>query len=209
MSYLCFTMIIHAVKKKVAITERVFDPCPDCGRSNAIDITIYQRYYRLFWIPFFPLGKTGETVCLNCDKEYKSKKLTGSLKLAYENLKRQTPVPKYLYSGLILVLVLIPVMIYMSMNGRAEKHQLISTPQLNDVYKVQLPNRKYALYKVAEIKGDTVFVRKSNKEAAKLFGISALDNKGDSSFFRGKIPFLKKDLQSMNEQGDIFSIDRE
>ncbi|MFM7022210.1 MAG: zinc-ribbon domain-containing protein [Flavobacteriales bacterium] len=95
-------MIIQGIKKKETRNERIFDTCPDCGTKNCIDVTIYQRYYHFFFIPVFPVWKSGEIVCSVCGAQYKSKKLSGDLKLSYENVKRQSILPKYMFSGVIV-----------------------------------------------------------------------------------------------------------
>ena len=49
--------------------------CPNCQTKGSLTASIYGRHAHVFWIPFFPMGKTRVFECQNCHKGFKQKEL--------------------------------------------------------------------------------------------------------------------------------------
>ena len=198
-------MIIYGSKSKELAKETLTDKCQNCGTQNSIDMHVFQKYAYVFWIPFFPMGKTGLSQCNHCKQVLKLKEMPATLTASYDNLKAQTKTPIWMFSGLALVAALITIGV-ISDNKKGEKNaQLILTPQVGDIFEVKTKDNQYTLYKVDQVQGDSVFIQSSNFEANKVTGLDDLKKKDYSSDVYG---FSKSELKEMLNKGEILDIDR-
>ena len=198
-------MIVYGTKSKELAKEHLIDKCPNCGTQNSIDMHVFQKYAHVFWIPFFPLGKTGVSECDHCKQVLKLKEMPSSLRTAYDNVKAQTKTPIWTFAGLALVAALITIII-ISDKKKAEKNaQLILTPQTGDIFEIKTKDNQYTLYKVNQVVGDSVFVQVNNYETNKITGLDDLKKKDYSEDVLG---FSKAELKQMLDKGEIIDIDR-
>lgn len=201
-------MIIYGSKATQVVTENLTDKCSSCGTQNSIRITVFQKYAHVFWIPFFPIGKTGVTECSHCKQVLHKKEFTGNLNRSYETLKSNSKTPIWTFSGLALLSGLLIFGIISSKVNDEKNAKLILTPQKGDIYEVKMDYKQYTLYKVDNVVGDTVFVLVNQYETNKITGLTDIKNKGDQSFIQEPLPLLKTELNSMFEKGKIIDIDR-
>jgi hypothetical protein len=68
---------------------------------------VFQRYAHIFWIPFFPIGKTGASQCGHCKQVLKEKEMPSSLKMAFDDVKSRTKTPYWTFAGVAIIVVLI------------------------------------------------------------------------------------------------------
>jgi hypothetical protein len=201
-------MIIYGSKATQVATENLSDKCSSCGTQNSIQMTVFQKYAHIFWIPFFPIGKTGATECSHCKQVLQKKEFTENLNSSYETLKSNSKMPIWTFSGLALLSILI-IWGVKSNNETAEINaKLILTPQKGDIYEIKKDYKQYTLYKVNNVAGDTVFVFVNQYETNKITGLTDLKNKGDEAFIQEPLPLVKTELKSMLEKGEIIDIDR-
>jgi len=198
-------MLIYGTKNKEIAKEHLIDKCPQCGTQNSIDMYVFQRYAHVFWIPFFPIGKTGVSQCDHCKQVLKLKEMPSSMRTAYDNLKAQTKTPIWTFAGLALVAVLITIIIISDKKKAAKNAQLILTPQTGDIFEIKTKDNQYTLYKVNQVAGDSVFVQVNNYETNKISGLDDLKKKDYSQDVFG---FSKAELKQMLEKGEIIDIDR-
>lgn len=198
-------MIIYGSRSKELAKEILMDKCQSCGKSNSIDMHVFQKYAHVFWIPFFPLGKTGVSQCDHCKQVLKLKEMPASLKASYENLKSQAKTPIWMFSGLALIAVLV-TLVTINEKKKGEKNaQLILAPKVGDIFEIKTKDNHYTLYKVDQVQGDSVFVQPNNYEVNKMTGLNDLKMKEYSSDIYG---LSKADLKKMLEEGEILDIDR-
>ena len=198
-------MIVYGTKTKELAKEHLIDKSPNCGTQNSIDMHVFQKYAHVFWIPFFPVGKTGVSQCDHCKQVLKLKEMPSSLKTAYDNLKAQTKTPIWTFAGLALIAVLITIIVISDKKKAERNAQLILTPQTGDVFEIKTKDNQYTLYKVNQVIGDTVFVQVNNYETNKISGLDDLKKKDYSEDVLG---FSKAELKQMLEKGEIIDIDR-
>lgn len=201
-------MIIYGSKSKELAKELLTDKCPNCGTQNSIEIHVFQKYAHVFWIPFFPVGKTGVSQCDHCKQILKLKEMPSSLILSYENLKAQTKTPVWMFAGLALVAVLITIGVIAGKNKDEKNAKLILTPQSGDIFEIKTNDNQYTLYKIDQVEGDSVFIRTNNFETNKSSGINDLKRKGDSAYSKEVYGFSKAALNQMLDKGEIMDIDR-
>ena len=202
-------MIIYGSKSKELAKEVLMDKCPNCGTQNSIDMHVFQKYAHVFWIPFFPMGKTGVSQCDHCKQVLKLKEMPPYLKTSYENLKAQTKLPIWMFSGLALFAVLIVAAVISGKNKDERNAKLILAPKNGDVFEIKTKENQYTLYKIDEVQADSVFIRTNNYETNKASGIADLKRKGDNSYSEEVYGFSKSELKKMLDQGEIIDINRE
>ena len=169
---------------------------------------VFQKYAHVFWIPFFPMGKTGVSQCDHCKQVLKLKEMPASLTASYDNLKSQTKTPIWMFSGLALVAVLITIGVINDKKKDEKNAQLILTPQSGDIFEIKTKDNQYTLYKIDQIQGDSVFVRVNNYETNKATGIDDLKKKGDNAYSEEVLGLSKSELKVMLDKGEIIDVDR-
>jgi len=202
-------MIIYGSKQKLIGTEIQTEKCINCGRKNNVQLNIFQNYAHVFWIPFFPTGKTGISQCEHCKQVSKLKELSPSTKLAYDNLKGQSKTPVWMFSGIAVLGLFILFVVYQGKVNDRKNTALILSPKQGDIFEIKTKDNQHTLYKVDNVQGDSVFVRFNQYETNKATGLTNLKRKGDAAYIDGSIPFLKSELKQMLEKGEIRDIDRQ
>ncbi|MBT8185580.1 MAG: zinc-ribbon domain-containing protein [Eudoraea sp.] len=81
--------------------------CSYCQNTGTQNITQFGRYFHVFWIPVFPLGKSTFSECVHCKKTMRKKEFTSELKNVYDNSKSEINRPVWHWTGLILIGLLI------------------------------------------------------------------------------------------------------
>lgn len=201
-------MLIYGTKLTEIATENLSDKCPHCGTANSLQLSVYQKYAHVFWIPFFPSGKTGATECSHCKQVLQHKEFGSNVAATYETIKSQAKTPLWTFSGLVLLAALIVFGVISSKQNNAKNAELISTPQKGDVYEIKLDYKQYTLYKVDDVVGDSVFLRVHQYETDKRTGIADLKKKGDEAYAEDILPMVKTDLKSMLDKGEIMDVER-
>ena len=198
-------MIIYGTRNKELAKELITDKCPNCGTQNSMEMHVFQKYAHVFWIPFFPMSKSGVSQCDHCKQVLKVKEMPQGLQQSYETLKAQTKTPPWTFAGLALLVGLIALLIVNDKKKDERNANLILSPKVGDIFEIKTVERQYTLYKVDAVEGDSVFVRVNNYETDKISGINALKNK---SYSDERYGFSKPAIQEMLRQGEILNIDR-
>jgi hypothetical protein len=201
-------MVVFGSKATEVATEIVQDKCSNCGTQNSVRMTVFQKYAHVFWIPFFPIGKTGLTQCSHCKQVLEKKEFPVYLRSSYEILKQKGKTPVWTFSGIILLFVFFILGGIVSKQREEKNLILISSPQAGDIYEIKIDYKQYTLNKVEKIDGDTVFVILNEYETNKRRGLSDFKIRRDESFSGVTFPILKTDLKMMLDEGEIMDIER-
>jgi hypothetical protein len=200
-------MIIYGKKVKALVSENMMDKCPNCGTGNCVELTIYQKYAHVFWIPFIPTGKVAETTCSNCKQVLSKKQFTPAIVQNYETLKINAKTPIWTFSGLCLLAAFIIFMVFENKQSKIENATYIAAPQKGDIYEVKSDGH-FTLYKVDQIVKDSIFVLVSQYETDRITGLTSLKKKGDEAYSTDALMILKADLKTMLDTGEIIDVDR-
>ncbi|MCS4436686.1 zinc ribbon domain-containing protein [Aquiflexum gelatinilyticum] len=201
-------MVVFGSKATEVATETIQDKCANCGTQNSVQMTVFQKYAHVFWIPFFPIGKTGLTQCSHCKQVLEKKEFPVYLRSNYEILKQKGKTPVWTFSGIILLFFFFILGGIVSKQREEKNLMLIASPQAGDIYEIKIDYKQYTLYKVENIEGDTVFVLLNEYETNKRRGLSDSKIRRDESFSGETFPILKTDLKMMVEDGEIMDIER-
>jgi hypothetical protein len=198
-------MIVYGSRSKELAKDIISDQCPNCGKANSIDMHVFQKYAHVFWIPIFPMGKSGVCQCDHCKQVLTHKEMPATLAISYNNLKAKAKTPVWMFSGLALFAMLIFMGAVTAKQNDAENAKLILTPQAGDIFEVKLAYKQYTLYKVDQVEGDSVFIQISNYETNKKRGLNELKSRDYSEEAFG---FSKAELKQMLEKGEIMDVER-
>ena len=172
-------------------------------------MSIFQRYAHIFWIPFFPIGKIGVSVCTHCQQTLKLNDMEGPLKLAYQNGKLQTKMPIWIFSGLFILAVGIVALTINEKRKDQRNAQWIMAPIKGDVFEIKTKDDKYTLLKVNAVVKDSVYAIYNKYQTDGISGLDKMKEKGDSAFVATEVyGFAKKDLKKLLTEGTIIGIDR-
>lgn len=175
--------------------------CRNC-HSFDLSVFVYKEYFHIFFLPIFSFGpKTAKIYCNNCVQPFRNY----STQTHYENIAR-TPI--YLYSGLILFVTLILVIINLNIKTQKEKAKFIESPKIGDVYrmrKIEKNSTSYYFLRISRIKDDTVFTYHNNF----IYGGFITGLSEDDFFVKNEeLIFTKKELKELLGKGEINSVER-
>ena len=103
-------MLIFGSKLKLLVMQILQGiTCAHCNSLNTTNAAIYQKIAHFFWMPLFPMGKTGATECSHCKQILTQKELPATIKPAYEALKAGVKTPITAYWG-VAVLILLAIL---------------------------------------------------------------------------------------------------
>jgi len=201
-------MIIFGMGSSHLGAKRTTGTCSHCGTKDQRVMHIYQRYFDIFWIPIFPVGKTGVSECQHCKYTLRKGEMPGPLQREYKAIKAQFRTPFWSFSGLAIIFGFI---VFAVIAGKQEKKQetaFIQKPQKGDVYEVKLTSGQYTVSKVVDVQQDTAFLQWHAYETSQVTGIDELKDMGDTAYFQEVEKLSKIQLQEMYESGTIMDIDR-
>lgn len=152
-------MIFYGTKPTHLNTEKVSNyKCEHCKELNTTSISVYSKYFHLYWIPLFPYSKMTIATCDNCETETKKKNFTEQLKLSYSNIKSNSKTPIWHFTGLIIIGLLFIFMQYSSKQTAKNKIIYINNPEVNDVYYTKIDENVYSTLKVDKVTTDSVYL---------------------------------------------------
>lgn len=198
-------MIVYGWKATSIGAAHPMDKCEHCGQQNGMEMHVFQKYFHVFWIPFFPIGKTGVSQCNHCKQVLKPNEMKGNTKLNYENLKQTSKSPLWVWSGGAVIAAF--VIFAMSQSGRwaKEKAERVAHLKPNDIIEMKLNTGKYTIFKVDQVIGDTVYLFQNQYEADRHSGIRDLKRK---PYYDTADAFLQMEIDSMFKKGEILDVDR-
>jgi len=80
--------------------------CSYCEKSDSLNITEYGRYFHVFWIPIFPLGRKIFSECEHCKQTIRKRDFDPKSKNDYNQNKSKSKRPIWHWTGLILLAIL-------------------------------------------------------------------------------------------------------
>jgi hypothetical protein len=193
-------------RKKIA-AERLSQSCWECEFPNAVELTIYQKYRHLYWLPIFPRGKEYETQCSRCGDEVIWEEIPEDIALkTYDFQNKINRTPPWVYSGIYVFIALVISVWYLVSADNQKDIDLLKNPKLGDVYDIR-KNGGYSFCVVADIKKDTVFLRYATKSVEKWYQTESLKEEKDI-LYSTQIKKSITELIKMEEDFEISSVNR-
>lgn len=198
-------MIIYGYRSKLMASQFITEACPKCGASQQVQMYVLQRYAHIFWIPLFPIGKTGVAQCDTCKATYKKSQMDTGLKMAYSNMKSQVRPRWWMFSGLIIIALLLLSLTRNSMKNEAKSKQRIEHPSIGDCYKIKTENGNFSLMRVERVEDDTVYVSYCEYESTSPMKLYKLT---ETAFGEISDSFSKYQIQQQYQSGKISGVVR-
>lgn len=178
-------MIFYGTKGVHLKSERISGvKCNHCEQQTSHTISIYGKYFYVYWIPIFPLSKKGFSECDHCKVTLEPKQMSEQLRLKYDNIKRETKTPITHWAGLAIIALIIAYAFYASSKHDKDVVTFIENPQKGDVVEYK-PNDYYSTLKVASVTNDSVFLLRNKYEIqrqSKLYKIDKTKNYSESPY---------------------------
>lgn len=204
-------MIIYGTKGIHLKSEKVSGvKCQHCNEQNSHTISIYGKYFYIYWIPLFPIGKKGVSECNHCKATYEPKEMGEQLKLALDNVKRTTKTPITHWIGLLLIGGLFAVFMIFGGKWSEERKQkkatYINAPMIGDIIDYKSSDKAYSTLKITKVTNDSVFVVANTMEIAKKRKLYKIDK--EKNYNAERYGLSLKEYQDSFKTNYFLDVDR-
>ena len=94
-------MIIFGSKaSRISEIEIPAIACGYCQNRDTQHVSIFGKYFHIYWIPFFPVGKKAVAECMHCKRTIEEKEFSDELKSAYNVNSSTAKTPFWHWLGL-------------------------------------------------------------------------------------------------------------
>lgn len=206
-------MIIFGTRTKTLKSKEIsFYDCENCKSKGTVTFLFLARYFHIFWIPVFPISKKGISQCSHCKQVLYANEMSPRMKEDYASASANAKRPITHYFGLFVIGLFFCSIIYNIYQNSVNETEYLVNPKVDDLYKIEKDDT-YALYKISEVKGDTLIFKPHNMVANKYFGLSDLEKKYKNDYSDETIKFTKNQIKSMQNDaksnfGKLYSIER-
>jgi hypothetical protein len=142
--------------------------CPHCQVNVSMNYSVFGKYAHIYWIPFFPIGKTNIIECRSCKASYDLATVDQSIKEKFKKEQEQNPAktPLTHFSWLIVLGIGVAFAVYSSFKEGSDTEDFIKNPKVGDVYYYEMPKMTghYTTFKITRIGKDSIFVMDNNME---------------------------------------------
>ena len=145
-------------KQKQNVTQHLGpSTCPNCKEEGYLHAFAYPRYFHLYWIPMFSIGKRSGAICDNCGTTFKGKKLPKSAMIYTDDLKKEVKIPIWHFSGIAVLVGLIALIVGVGLSDDKQQTEYIEEPKVNDVYSLKT-NDGFTRWKLIGIEEDSLII---------------------------------------------------
>ncbi len=92
-------------------TDTVFNRCPACEVDREVDILVSSTYFHIWYIPIFATEKEVTLICNSCGLKRIDLPFSDKYVRNYDEIKQFYKHPLYLYTGAIIILCAILLLI--------------------------------------------------------------------------------------------------
>jgi hypothetical protein len=199
-------MIIYGSRSTHISTNPIFSKCQNCGTTNNISLSIYQKYAHIFWIPFFPLGKETISQCEHCKNALRENEMPSEMKTEVWNLKKQAKTPIWTFALLGWLAGVILFSVVVGKNHEANRAEYYTKPALGDTYTYKTEEGQYSLMKVTRITKDSIFFFLNTMEISKSYKTNRIDK--DENYEKIEDGYSKTEIAAMVKSGIITDVKR-
>ena len=199
-------MIFYGTKGKHLKSEKArAKQCNQCNEQTTHTISIFGRYFYIYWIPVFPLTKKGVAECDTCKTTLAPKEMNEQLRLEYDNIKRETKTPLTFWTGSLVLIGLISFFIYSGSKHKEDVIDFIANPQKGDVIDYK-PSDFYSTLKVTEVTNDSVFFVRNNYEIERKSKLYKIDK--EKNYSTAVYSLSRNEYQTMFDKKEFLDVDR-
>ncbi|WP_185152565.1 hypothetical protein [Fulvivirga aurantia] len=174
-----------------------------------MQLLIYSSYAHIFWIPLFPYKKSAMLYCGHCQKVTEEKTLESKDRQKIKALKSSVPTPKYMFAGLVIIILAIAGLTFNSSQQEKKQQAFINAPLVGDVYKLkdetELSDYKYYLLKVVAVDEDSIDV------SASSFSYNGLPDKleAEDGFYDVSYRIDRQFVKELYDKKELLKVERD
>lgn len=199
-------MIIYGYRSSHLLTEPVSGTCPACTIPDALRMSVFGRYAHVYWLPLFPIGKTGASECGHCRQVLVPKEMPIELKQNFQGLKQRARAPWWHFVGLALLVALVAWVMVAGKQDQRDNQTFISVPHKGDLYHIRTENGHYSLLKVQDVAGNSVRLLANNYEIDNKTKVDELNK--PENFSPEPVELTRYDLRIMLQKQEIVDVER-
>lgn len=182
--------------------------CPNCDTQTSMNYSVFGKYFYIYWIPIFPIGKTNVLECNNCHRTYKLKELPEQIKQKFE-LEKHKGVPIKHFAGLGIIAALVAALFYSNAVDKENEALYIENPIAGDVYSTESEDAGfYTTAKVHKVTEDSIFLVFNSYEIDGKFSTDDID-KTENYDIDSMEGYTIDEIQMLYEDEIIYQIDRD
>ena len=206
--------------KTIAGQQLVGPPCPNCQNTSFNTFGV-QRYFHIYWIPTFPTKKHIGVECTNCKRAVLDNDIPPHMQSEIKESLFSTGRTLPMYSGAMIIAALIGFGMYSAERDRVQEVAYIDQPALDDYYIVDYtkmfedadPEYSYGVMRITAVEGDEIAFQLSNYSYNIPSGVREDIRDGeagqDDYYGEDEVWFYKTSLTEMQDDGTIYSIERD
>jgi hypothetical protein len=200
-------MIFYGTRSSIIKEEKINYQCSYCESNNTTRITVYRKYFHIYLIPFFSLGKDVFSDCSHCKQSLSQSKMDMALEIKAQAVKSTAKTPMTSYTGLFLLIGASLLGVYFYMNAKDDTELYAKSPLKGDRYYYETGEGDYSCMKINTIDKDSIFFLDNTEAMEKKYNVYKIDKdeKYDTSLEYG---YSKVELQGMLKDGTIYKIKR-
>ncbi len=180
--------------------------CGNCKNQGTISFSVFRKHAHIFWIPMFPLHKTGASQCGHCQQVLKPNEMPEPLKREYQTFKTDVKGPIWQFSGLVLLACLIAFAGYSSRKDNDNTISYLARPAKGDIIEYRTETNQFSTMKVIEVMQDSILVSLNSYEIARSSKIHKIDK--HENYADDYYTIAKTELQTMHSEGTLLDINR-
>ena len=96
-------MLIFGTGSRLLVQFLIAQKCGHCSNVETVHIYVFQKYFHIFWIPFFPIGQRTVSQCTFCKEVREPNQMPESYIEALSDIKQQAKTPWWAFIGLGLI----------------------------------------------------------------------------------------------------------
>ena len=202
-------MIFYGTNSSTLKNGRISNvTCPNCEKSSKMNYTIFGKYFYIYWIPIFPVGRVNVVECIDCKATYDIKNLDQNTKNIFQKELERNPTktPIKLFSGLIIGLIVTVIIVGFSIKADEDSVLFAKNPKVGDIFYETTPSGQYSTSKVVNVTKDSVYVLQNNLEIDRKSNISKTE---EDKNYQYPYTMSRKQVVDFLKKGDtIYKIER-
>ena len=180
--------------------------CPNCENQTSMNYSVFGKYFYIYWIPLFPIGKENVLECNSCKRTYKLKELPEQIIRKFE-LEKHSGIPFLHFSGLAIIACVIAYFSYSNSKDKELEANFIKAPAIGDVYSLNSESKgHYTTLRINTVTNDSIFVVFNDYEIDKKTDTNKIDK--DENYTDAELGYSKKEILSLYAAKTIYKIKR-
>lgn len=181
--------------------------CSNCQSSKTTLFSVFSRYFHIFWIPLVPYGRKGGSVCQNCGMEFLSGEMVDPYKKAYIELRQQTRIPFWQFSGLLIIIVLVSYFTFANYQEEQNTAKFTAEPLIGDIYFYKSENGNFTSFILKQVDEDSVTVLHNNYESTTKSRLDEIDIPANYTDVYYRLPL--DELSKMKTNNELIKVIRD